>query len=282
MKIKHIYLFCYSCILSVSAMNHQQAQFTTPPLNSVTPSILSSTHETFHLNTPQATPLTTEGAQVLMNLTEIEIPPTPQSAQGIDELMALNSMPGQRNISSIASSVIQRKRPQKQPKEKNHICNHPGCTYAAAQQSSLDKHIRTHTGEKPFKCTHPDCTYAAAVKYALDNHIRTHTGEKPYKCTQPGCDYAAAQKSNLDDHIRTHTGEKPFKCTHPGCTHAAAAKSSLDKHIRTHTGEKPYPCTHPNCTYAAAQQSSLDRHIRTHTGEKPFKCTHPDCTLLLL
>ena len=78
----------------------------------------------------------------------------------------------------------------------------PRLYLAAAVKCALDKHIRTHTGDKPFKCTHPCCDYAAAVKYALDNHIRTHTGEKPYKCTQPGCDYAAAQKSNLDAHIR--------------------------------------------------------------------------------
>ena len=88
MKIKYICLLAYACALSVSAMNQQQAQHTIDSLlNPATPSMHTPAQDTLAFNTRPATPLTSEGAQVLMNLTAIAVPPTPQSAQGIDDLM---------------------------------------------------------------------------------------------------------------------------------------------------------------------------------------------------
>jgi uncharacterized Zn-finger protein len=52
----------------------------------------------------------------------------------------------------------------------------------------------------------------------LQNHIRTHNGDKPYKCNV--CGKVFSQNGTLQNHIRTHTGDKPYKCnTLPHTSH---------------------------------------------------------------
>jgi KRAB domain-containing zinc finger protein len=74
-----------------------------------------------------------------------------------------------------------------------------------------------HTGDWPFVCDFADesrasCGRGFAVNSHLSRHLRTHTGEKPFTCTQPECGRVFARSAALDVHMRTHTGEKPSKC----------------------------------------------------------------------
>ena len=51
-----------------------------------------------------------------------------------------------------------------------YVCNHDGCKAAFKTPSDLQRHTRSHTGEKPYGCPH--CPYRAAVKCNLSVHVK--------------------------------------------------------------------------------------------------------------
>ncbi|XP_066970937.1 longitudinals lacking protein, isoforms H/M/V-like isoform X28 [Macrobrachium rosenbergii] len=87
---------------------------------------------------------------------------------------------------------------QNAPFPKVHQC--PYCSYSSPLVTNLNRHIRTHTGEKPFSCPH--CPYSSTQKENLKSHIRIHTGEKPYACQQ--CPYRSSRKDTLKNHVLFH------------------------------------------------------------------------------
>ncbi|XP_058056161.1 zinc finger protein 846-like [Anopheles bellator] len=141
-----------------------------------------------------------------------------------------------------------------------HQCPH--CPGKFSQQSYLNDHIRTHTGEKPFTCKICDKAFHAAGNLRI--HMQTHNKDQ-HQC--PHCPGKFALQSLLKEHIRIHTGEKPFQCK--VCSKTFHAARILRLHMQIH-GKDQLQC--PHCPRKFKRQSHLKDHIRIHTGEKPFQC----------
>ena len=119
---------------------------------------------------------------------------------------------------------------QRRALERPHACPASPCSRRFARTDELTRHLRVHTGLKPFVC--PVCERSFSRSDHLTTHVRTHTGERPFACDQCGRRFARSDERKR--HWRVHE-PRP---------RPAAAAAGRPRHQHHHHQQRPGTAHH--------------------------------------
>ncbi|XP_062557116.1 early growth response protein 1-like [Armigeres subalbatus] len=117
---------------------------------------------------------------------------------------------------------------------------------------------KTPVHERPYACPVENCDRRFSRSDELTRHIRIHTGQKPFQCRI--CMRSFSRSDHLTTHIRTHTGEKPFSCDI--CGRKFARSDEKKRHAKVHLKQriKKEKNSHGSSSSANNNTSSSSHH----------------------
>lgn len=176
---------------------------------------------------------------------------------GSQDLKALNATYQSQLIKPSRMRKYPNRPSKTPPHERPYACPVESCDRRFSRSDELTRHIRIHTGQKPFQCR--ICMRNFSRSDHLTTHIRTHTGEKPFACDICGRKFARSDERKR--HTKIHLRQKDKKADKSAVASSAAASLS----------SYPSPVT---TSYASPAATSYPSPVPT-SYSSPGSSTYP-------
>ncbi|XP_078392376.1 early growth response protein 1-like [Cetorhinus maximus] len=176
-----------------------------------------------------------------------------------------------KNTNTYHSQLIQPSRLRKYPNrpsktpphERPYACPMETCDRRFSRSDELTRHIRIHTGQKPFQCR--ICMRNFSRSDHLTTHIRTHTGEKPFACEICGRKFARSDERKR--HTKIHLRQKEKKAekamcissstTPPAISFPAPITNTYPSAVVSTSFESPITNTYPSSAVSTSFESPI-------------------------